>query len=46
MCNERKIKIQELLAHIRGNFKKLGMIYQRCNENAQLQGMEFMHIEV
>lgn len=45
MCNERKIKIQELLAHIRGNFKKLGMIYQRCNENAQLQGMEFMHIE-
>lgn len=22
------------------------MIYQRCNENAQLQGMEYMHIEV
>ncbi|XP_034233095.1 mediator of RNA polymerase II transcription subunit 30 isoform X2 [Thrips palmi] len=45
ICNERKIKIQELLSHIKGNFKKLSMIYQRCNENAQLQGMEFMHIE-
>ncbi|KAK3927214.1 Mediator of RNA polymerase II transcription subunit 30 [Frankliniella fusca] len=45
LCNDRKNKIQELLINIKQNFKRLGMIYQRCNENAQLQGMEYMHIE-
>lgn len=46
ICNERRVKIQDILANIRSNFKRLGMIYQKCNENAQLQGMEYMHIEV
>lgn len=45
LCNDRKNKIQEILIHIKQNFKRLGMIYTRCNENAQLQGMEYMHIE-
>ena len=45
LCNERKLKIQEILSNIRNNFKRLGMIYHRCNETAQLQGMEYMHIE-
>lgn len=45
ICNERRIKIEEILTNIRANFKRLGMIYHKCNENAQLQGMEYMHIE-
>lgn len=45
LCNDRKNKIQELLNNIKFNFKRLGMIYTRCNENAQFQGMEYMHIE-
>lgn len=26
-------------------FKRLRVIYEKCNENSQLQGMEYTHIE-
>lgn len=26
-------------------FKRLRLIYEKCNENCQLQGMEYTHIE-
>lgn len=44
-CNEKKAKVQELLRSIRVLFKRLRLIYERCNENCQLQGMEYTHIE-
>lgn len=43
--NEKKAKVQELLRTIRVLFKRLRLIYEKCNENCQLQGMEYMHIE-
>jgi len=43
--NEKKAKVQELLRTIRVLFKRLRLIYEKCNENCQLQGMEYTHIE-
>lgn len=40
-----KKKLEELLKSIGMLFKRLRMIYERCNENCQLQGMEYTHIE-
>ncbi|XP_057666986.1 uncharacterized protein LOC130900396 isoform X1 [Diorhabda carinulata] len=43
--NEKKARVQELLRTIRVLFKRLRLIYEKCNENCQLQGMEYTHIE-
>ncbi|KAF7269558.1 mediator complex subunit 30 [Rhynchophorus ferrugineus] len=43
--NEKKAKVQELLRTIRVLFKRLRLIYEKCNENCQIQGMEYAHIE-
>lgn len=43
--NEKKAKVQEQLRTIRVLFKRLRLIYEKCNENCQLQGMEYTHIE-
>lgn len=43
--NEKKAKVQEQLRTIRVLFKRLRLIYEKCNENTQLQGMEYTHIE-
>lgn len=41
-----KKKVEELLKHCtQVLFKRLRMIYEKCNENCQLQGMEYTHIE-
>ncbi|XP_072743451.1 mediator of RNA polymerase II transcription subunit 30 isoform X3 [Anoplolepis gracilipes] len=44
-ANEKKIKILEHLRIIKMMFKRLRLIYEKCNENCQLQGMEYTHIE-
>lgn len=44
-ANEKKAKIQEHIKTIKVYFKRLRIIYLRCNENSQLQGMEYTHIE-
>lgn len=38
--------MQEQLKMIRLLFKRLRVIYEKCTESLQLQGMEYMHIEV
>lgn len=43
--NEKKAKIQEQLRTIRLLFKRLRLIYEKCNENCQVPGMEYTHIE-
>lgn len=43
--NDKKARVQELLRTIRVLFKRLRLIYEKCNENCQLQGMEYTHIE-
>ncbi|XP_044765108.1 mediator of RNA polymerase II transcription subunit 30 [Coccinella septempunctata] len=43
--NEKKVKVQEQLRTIRVLFKRLRLIFERCNENCQIQGMEYTHIE-
>lgn len=43
--NDKKAKVQELLRTIRVLFKRLRLIYEKCNENCQIQGMEYTHIE-
>ncbi|KAF2894503.1 hypothetical protein ILUMI_11664 [Ignelater luminosus] len=43
--NEKKAKVQEQLRTIRVLFKRLRLIYEKCNENCQLQGMEYTHVE-
>ncbi|XP_045481824.1 mediator of RNA polymerase II transcription subunit 30 [Harmonia axyridis] len=43
--NEKKQKVQEQLRTIRVLFKRLRLIFERCNENCQIQGMEYTHIE-
>lgn len=43
--NEKKAKMQEQLRTIKLLFKRLRLIYEKCNESCQLQGMEYMHIE-
>lgn len=42
--NEKKAKVYEQLKTIRVLFKRLRLIYEKCNENCQ--GMEYTHIEV
>lgn len=42
--NEKKAKVQEQLKTIKLLFKRLRLIYEKCNENCQ--GMEYTHIEV
>ncbi|PNF14770.1 hypothetical protein B7P43_G07607, partial [Cryptotermes secundus] len=41
--NEKKAKVQEQLKTIKLLFKRLRLIYEKCNENCQ--GMEYTHIE-
>ncbi|KYN19608.1 PREDICTED: mediator of RNA polymerase II transcription subunit 30 isoform X1 [Trachymyrmex cornetzi] len=45
MANEKKKKVYEQLEMIKIMFKRLRLIYEKCNENCQLQGMEYTHIE-
>ncbi|XP_065202362.1 mediator of RNA polymerase II transcription subunit 30-like [Planococcus citri] len=45
ISNDKKLKLQEYLRGIKGLFKRLRLIYEKCNDNSQLQGMEYMHIE-
>lgn len=45
MANEKKAKVQEQLRTLKLLFKRLRLIYEKCNENCQLQGMEYTHIE-
>lgn len=45
LANERKNKVQEQLRTLKLLFKRLRLIYEKCNENCQLQGMEYTHIE-
>jgi len=42
--NEKKAKVYEQLKTLRILFKRLRLIYEKCNENCQ--GMEYTHIEV
>ncbi|XP_015111733.1 mediator of RNA polymerase II transcription subunit 30 [Diachasma alloeum] len=44
-ATEKKLKIQDQLRMIRLLFRRLKLIYEKCNENCQLQGMEYTHIE-
>ncbi|CAB3368724.1 Hypothetical predicted protein [Cloeon dipterum] len=41
--NEKKVKVQEQLKALKVLFKRLRLIYEKCNENCQ--GMEYTHIE-
>jgi len=45
MANEKKNKVYEQLRMIKMMYKRLRLIYEKCNENCQLQGMEYTHIE-
>ncbi|XP_033340714.1 mediator of RNA polymerase II transcription subunit 30 isoform X2 [Megalopta genalis] len=45
VANEKKNKVQEQLRTLKLLFKRLRLIYEKCNENCQLQGMEYTHIE-
>ncbi|KAJ8669950.1 hypothetical protein QAD02_001209 [Eretmocerus hayati] len=45
LSHEKKTKIQEQIKNVSSLFKRLRMIYEKCNENCQLQGMEYTHIE-
>lgn len=45
MSNERRIKMQDNLRNIKLLFKRLRIIYEKCNDSCQLQGMEYMHME-
>lgn len=45
LANEKKKKVYEQLEMIKMMFKRLRLIYEKCNENCQLQGMEYTHIE-
>ncbi|XP_014482069.1 PREDICTED: mediator of RNA polymerase II transcription subunit 30 [Dinoponera quadriceps] len=45
MANEKKTKVHEQLRMLKMLFKRLRLIYEKCNENCQLQGMEYTHIE-
>ncbi|XP_065347322.1 mediator of RNA polymerase II transcription subunit 30 isoform X2 [Cloeon dipterum] len=41
--NEKRVKVQEQLKALKVLFKRLRLIYEKCNENCQ--GMEYTHIE-
>ncbi|XP_032662691.1 mediator of RNA polymerase II transcription subunit 30-like isoform X2 [Odontomachus brunneus] len=45
IANEKKTKIYDQLRMLKMLFKRLRLIYEKCNENCQLQGMEYTHIE-
>ncbi|KAI4494155.1 hypothetical protein M0802_009189 [Mischocyttarus mexicanus] len=45
IANNKKAKVQEQLLALKMLFKRLRLIYEKCNENCQLQGMEYTHIE-
>lgn len=45
LANEKKAKVIEQLRMIKLLFRRLRLIYEKCNENCQLQGMEYTHIE-
>lgn len=45
LANEKKSKVQEQLRTLKLLFRRLRVIYEKCNENCQLQGMEYTHIE-
>ncbi|KAI4494166.1 hypothetical protein M0802_009200 [Mischocyttarus mexicanus] len=45
VANDKKTKVQEQLRMLKLLFKRLRLIYEKCNENCQLQGMEYTHIE-
>ncbi|XP_034186303.1 mediator of RNA polymerase II transcription subunit 30 [Osmia lignaria lignaria] len=45
LSNEKKAKVQDQLRTLKLLFKRLRLIYEKCNENCQLQGMEYTHIE-
>ncbi|XP_024943582.1 mediator of RNA polymerase II transcription subunit 30 isoform X2 [Cephus cinctus] len=45
LANDKKAKVQEQLRMLKLLFKRLRLIYEKCNENCQLQGMEYTHIE-
>ncbi|OXU30462.1 hypothetical protein TSAR_013486 [Trichomalopsis sarcophagae] len=45
LSNDKKLKVQEQLKTTTVLFKRLRVIYEKCNENCQLQGMEYTHIE-
>lgn len=45
VSSEKRAKLHEYLRTIKNMFKRLRLIYEKCNDNSQLQGMEYMHIE-
>ncbi|XP_017886568.1 mediator of RNA polymerase II transcription subunit 30-like [Ceratina calcarata] len=45
LANEKKNKVQDQLRTLKLLFRRLRLIYEKCNENCQLQGMEYTHIE-
>jgi len=45
IANEKKKKIYDQMDTMKVMFKRLRLIYEKCNENCQLQGMEYTHIE-
>lgn len=45
MANEKKNKLYEQLRMLKMLYKRLRLIYEKCNENCQVQGMEYTHIE-
>lgn len=45
VANERQKKMLNQLQANALFFKRIRMVYNACNENCQLQGMEYTHIE-
>ncbi|XP_043496348.1 mediator of RNA polymerase II transcription subunit 30-like [Polistes fuscatus] len=45
IANSKKTKVQDQLMTLKMLFNRLRRIYEKCNENCQLQGMEYTHIE-
>lgn len=45
VASVEKKRIEDLLKNTGQLFKRLRVIYEKCNENCQLQGMEYTHIE-
>ncbi|XP_057326411.1 mediator of RNA polymerase II transcription subunit 30-like [Microplitis mediator] len=44
-ANDKKIKLQEQIRMNTLLLRRLRLVYDKCNENCQLQGMEYTHIE-
>lgn len=45
IANEKKLKIADQLRMLEFLFRRLRIVYEKCNENCQLQGLEYTHIE-